>query len=73
MVRRGRHAYPFRIQLPFSIPSTFSGNHGSIGYHATATLHRPWQPEESTSKEFIVKGIVDLNQLPQANVRGTYL
>ncbi len=26
MVRRGRHVYPFRIQLPYNLPSTFTGD-----------------------------------------------
>ena len=68
MVRRGRHVYPFRIQLPFSVPSTITGKHGSVKYHAQATLFRPWQPEETTSKEFTVRAVVDLGVIPQAYV-----
>lgn len=65
MVEAGTHKYPFSIMVPWQIPSSISGEYGSVIYVAMATLERPWQPKVTVTKEFCTRSVLDLNTLPQ--------
>lgn len=60
----GRHSYPFRIQLPFQLPSSISGKYGNVTFNCRANLHQPWQATISVQRQFIVRSIMDLMDHP---------
>ena len=61
LVGSGTHNYPFSIQLPETLPSTFIGDYGFIRYFATVVLEFPFQQPISAYKEFRVQSILDIN------------
>ncbi|CAG7786918.1 unnamed protein product, partial [Allacma fusca] len=63
----GRYEYPFRVTLPYGIPSSFKGKHGQVVYEITAVLPRSWAFDCQTSTKFHVLGMLDLNSVPFAH------
>ena len=68
VVLAGRHTYPFSVQLPYNIPSSFTGDKADLKYTARAVLERPFQSEITASRNFDVMSVLDLNGLPQVAV-----
>lgn len=69
LVSAGKHSYPFAIQLPEVLPSSFRGDYGYLTYTATAVLERPFLSQIVVSKEFSVSSVVDLGSLNQDIMR----
>ena len=68
-ITAGDYEYPFRLQLPENIPSSFVGEYGRIVYNIKAVVDRPWRFDHETVAFFTVDGIYDLNREPSASVR----
>lgn len=68
LVQCGTHKYPFRIELPNVLPSTFTAEHGRIEYWAKATIERPWKANFSVKAKLEITSIVDLNSIPKMMV-----
>ncbi|XP_046549336.1 arrestin domain-containing protein 3-like [Haliotis rubra] len=62
----GSYTFPFRYQLPYSLPPSFEGSVGRIRYWITGTIDKPWKFDDRTKKVFTVAGQLDLNQRPEA-------
>jgi len=65
----GDHVYPFSSRLPASLPSTYNGSHGGIYYYSTAKLYISGSVNKSEKKYFILENLIDLNKVPELNVR----
>lgn len=63
LVSVGRHSYPFTIQLPENLPSSFRGDYGYLSYTANAVLERPLLSQIVVSKEFTIVSIVNLHTI----------
>lgn len=68
LIRTGRSTYPFQFILPFGLPSSFKGEHGSIQYSVQAVIGRSWAFDCKSKINFHVVGIVDLNTIPAAQM-----
>ena len=64
----GRHNYPFRFQLPPTLPSSFEGAHGRVRYYLKATIDKPWKFDHTVKRPFTINSSVDLNQMPETRV-----
>jgi hypothetical protein len=60
----GQHNYPFQIQLPFNLPTSFKHNYGNISYMLTATIDIPWSLDKHANRPFTVISNYDLNNYP---------
>ena len=60
----GRYEYKFAFNLPPSLPSSFEGGTGHIGYMVEAKVDRPWKFDHKIRKPFTVNEVIDVN-LPQ--------
>lgn len=69
LVSAGKHSYPFTIQLPDALPSSFRGDYGYLTYTATAVLERPFLSQIVISKDFSVSSVVDLSTLDEDIMR----
>ena len=60
------YAFPFSLQLPLTLPSSFIGTVGKITYLVSANVHRSGMHMATrVTMPFSVVGIKDLNYLPQ--------
>ena len=58
----GRHSLQFNFKIPsFSLPSSFESRHGHVKYWLKARIDRPWRFDESTTTEFDILDLVDVN------------
>lgn len=55
--------------LPPNLPSSFEGGIGHVRYVVKGTIDRPWRFDDNCVRAFTVLNALDLNQLPEANVR----
>jgi len=55
----GQHHYPFSIQIPSSISSSFEGSYGHIRYALTARISRPNKADQIYVKSIIVHELVN--------------
>lgn len=72
----GIHSFPFKLGLPFGLPSTFLGRFGWIQYYCKAALREPSGLIHKNHQVFIVMNPVDLNlELPILAVspKSTYM
>jgi hypothetical protein len=53
----GEHTYPFSIQLPASLPSSYQGNAGSVAYTVTVRAHFPIRRAVRISKDVRIVAI----------------
>jgi hypothetical protein len=60
----GEYNYPFQIQLPFNLPTSFQHNYGKIGYMLSATIDIPWSFDKHATRHFTVISHMDLNSYP---------
>ncbi|XP_065887639.1 arrestin domain-containing protein 3-like [Dysidea avara] len=60
-MQAGQHQYPFSIQLPTTIASSFEGNCGNIRYVLTARISRPNKVDRLCAKNVPVRELVDLD------------
>lgn len=67
-VNTGRSIYPFQFILPHGLPSSFEGKHGSIKYSLEAVIGRSWAFDCKSRTNFHVVGVVDLNNVPAAQL-----
>lgn len=67
-INTGRSTYPFQFNLPYGLPSTFEGAHGSIKYSIEAVIGRSWAFDCKSTTNFQVVGILDLNNVPAAQL-----
>ncbi|XP_075979622.1 arrestin domain-containing protein 2-like [Anticarsia gemmatalis] len=58
---RTYQSFPFRFQIPFTAPSSFKGDKGSITYTITATMVYPDLEKEELTQKFKVVAPLDLN------------
>lgn len=54
--------------LPYQLPSSFEGIHGSLRYYVRASLNRRYMLDAVFKKGFTVNNVVDLNLIYQAPV-----
>lgn len=59
----GNYTYPFQIDLPNNIPSSFEHTFGKIRYSLQGTIDIPWAFDKHTVKTITVISNLDLNQL----------
>lgn len=64
----GNYSYPFQMQLPNSLPSSFEGAHGNVRYYIKCAIDRPWKFDHKTKRVFTVISQLDLNRVPDALV-----
>lgn len=50
----GTHTFPFVYELAHSLPPSIRGIHGNCTYTVKAILDRPWRPNETIKKDFVV-------------------
>lgn len=62
----GNYSYPFQMQLPNSLPSSFEGAHGNVRYYIKCAIDRPWKFDHKTKRVFTVISQLDLNRVPDA-------
>ena len=62
-VEVGSYCYPFEIQLPSNLPTSFEHEHGQICYSINATISIPWSCDYNVKKSFTVISFSDLNLL----------
>ncbi|XP_076302607.1 arrestin domain-containing protein 17-like [Lasioglossum baleicum] len=60
-ITEGFHRFPFRLQLPSNIPSSFEHEHGRVRYTVKAVIDRPWKFDHECKAAFTVVSILDLN------------
>jgi hypothetical protein len=63
VIPRGRHVYPFSCHLPYDIPSTFNGPHGSISYKIKAIVDRPMRVDHEDEFIFVLVSPIDFNKM----------
>lgn len=61
-------AYPFNIQLPMNLPSSFEHEYGYVRYTIKAIFDRPWKFDHEVKSAFTVLSAFDLNRRPEASV-----
>lgn len=64
----GRQTYPFAINIPLQLPSSFEGSIGHIRYTLKAEIDRPWKFDHKYMVPIIINEVIDTN-LPQYNIR----
>ncbi|XP_046738158.1 arrestin domain-containing protein 2-like [Diprion similis] len=64
----GQLVYPFKVQLPINLPSSFEHKHGHIRYTIKAVFDRPWKFDHEVKTAFTVAAPLNLNQKPQASL-----
>lgn len=57
----GIHSFPFKLGLPYGLPSTFLGRFGWIQYFCKAALKEPTGLLHKNHQVFIVMNPIDLN------------
>jgi len=57
----GKFKYPFEIELPTNIPSSFEGTNGHVRYWCRANIDKPWKFDHTAKRAFTVVSILDLN------------
>lgn len=62
----GSYIYPFSVELPEDIPSSFEGLYGYVRYTAQATIDKPWKFDHNARTVFTVICILDLNLEPHS-------
>ncbi|XP_064605367.1 arrestin domain-containing protein 3-like [Liolophura sinensis] len=62
----GQHMYPFRLQLPYGIPSSFETTVGRVRYTISGVIDKPWKFDHKTKAAFTVINLLDLNREPLA-------
>ncbi|XP_044257596.1 arrestin domain-containing protein 3-like [Tribolium madens] len=62
-VSRGHHVYPFSYHLPYDIPSSYHGPHGSIIYKIKAVVDRPMRTDYEDKFIFNVVSPIDFNRM----------
>ncbi|EFA11076.1 arrestin domain-containing protein 3 [Tribolium castaneum] len=62
-VSRGRQVYPFSYHLPYDIPSSYHGPHGSITFKLKAVVDRPMRVDYEDKFIFNVISPIDFNRL----------
>lgn len=62
----GEHFFPFSLQLPPTLPSSFEGGVGYVRYTIKGTIDKPWKFDHDTKRPFTVTSLLDLNTYPNA-------
>lgn len=57
----GKHMYPFCFKLPSRLPSSFTGEYGSVRYTLKAKIIRPWRFDRKIVNEVILRDKIDTN------------
>ena len=68
----GRYTYPFHYQLPAHLPCSFEGEYGYIRYWVKAVIEKGFEQCHVTKMPFTVISPLDLNVVPDSNVRTFY-
>ncbi|KAL5022520.1 hypothetical protein ScPMuIL_001675 [Solemya velum] len=63
----GYHVYPFSVQLPATVPSSFEGRRGYVRYFCKATIDRPWKFDSHAKRAFTVIRPLNLNEILDPN------
>ncbi|KAJ1085517.1 hypothetical protein NDU88_005649 [Pleurodeles waltl] len=73
VLQPGTHQFPFSLQLPENLVTSFEGKHGSVRYWVQAKLHRPWAIVKKAKVDFTVLEPIDVNTpsllAPQAGTK----
>lgn len=64
----GYHVYPFSYELPQNLPSSFTGQVGSVTYYVEVIVDRPWKWDQKIKFPFILVSPYDLNMFPKLKV-----
>ncbi|CAD7093280.1 unnamed protein product [Hermetia illucens] len=60
----GKYVYPFQIQLPPHVPTSYNGFYGQIRYEVNLAIDRPWKYDNIFRQPFTVISPLDLNTNP---------
>ncbi|GFR83465.1 arrestin domain-containing protein 3-like [Elysia marginata] len=63
-LHQGVHTFPFQLQLPAGLPSSFEGQHGHVRYVVSCKIDKPWKFDHKTKRPFTIISILDLNSQP---------
>ncbi|KAK3698149.1 hypothetical protein RRG08_021660 [Elysia crispata] len=66
---QGRHTFPFQLQLPPGLPSSFEGDHGHVRYVVSCKIDKPWKFDHKTKRPFTIISVLDLNSQPSYSQR----
>lgn len=58
----GEHIYPFELELPDNLPSSFQHHVGNISYYVKANIDIPWAIDKHCKKPFTVINNFDLSR-----------
>ncbi|KAL4228949.1 hypothetical protein ACF0H5_011989 [Mactra antiquata] len=61
----GSYAYPFAIQLPPNIPSSYEADIGRVRYRLKSYIDIPWGFDKKTKRMITVVNLFDLNTKPE--------
>lgn len=64
----GQQSYPFNIQLPMNLPSSFEHEYGYVRYTVKAIFDRPWKFDHEVKAAFTVLSTYDLNRRAEASL-----
>ena len=59
----GEYSYPFQLELPSDLPTSFEHEYGQIHYSINATIDIPCAFDKHSVKSFSVINVSDLNLL----------
>lgn len=65
----GDYTYPFTVNLPLNLPTSFEHIYGKMRYSLNATIDIPWAIDKHSTKSFTVVSILDLNAIREQNLR----
>lgn len=69
----GRYAYPFRLELPATLPTSVRDLHGFVRYSVKVVVTIPMRRDIKAREEFQVVKPLDLNQFPALQVNYLFL
>lgn len=69
----GQYVYPFKFELPPSLPASFRGKRGYVRYRLQAAIYRPmFASDIQVSRDIPIKRCLLNDETPMAELRETY-
>ncbi|GAB6024030.1 hypothetical protein CHUAL_008752 [Chamberlinius hualienensis] len=66
VITSGHHEFPFSMDLPQQLPTSFEGQFGYIRYCCIAIISRPWRVDAKCKAGFTVISKTDLNRIAES-------
>ena len=67
----GRHSFPFEIQLPVTLPTSFEHPNAKIRYTLCSIIEMPWRLNETCKMMITIICLTDLNRMPRLRLAQT--